>query len=297
MLSRCFFYMFLGFSASRLLHYVKQAPGGHRTTTRTAHEQRTSRINELHVVSEAQGCSCFVRRFSVPLTVSPRPNAIVYDRPVRLVKCSSVHVSMVGECPSRETLGAELTDHLTDAVPKKRGPKTDVLEALLKRVDGLERRLKDEQKQPNGEITSATAGDVGSISSDPKQDRPQLDTINISDESAVYSPTSQRLAGMFALAYENRLTRYQRPLTRCTARCPPRYLFHAMSWQTIPHSQRNHDTSTNPTQPSTFISSLCHICGQRQVGSPVTWTRHITGTKLIFVDIRRIQMDTVRRSG
>ena len=33
-----------------------------------------------------------------------------------------------------------------DAVPKKRGPKTDVLEALLKRVDGLERRLQDEKK-------------------------------------------------------------------------------------------------------------------------------------------------------
>ncbi|KAL4963245.1 type I 3-dehydroquinase-domain-containing protein [Aspergillus stella-maris] len=30
------------------------------------------------------------------------------------------------------------------AVPKKRGPKTDVLEALLKRVDGLEKRLQDE---------------------------------------------------------------------------------------------------------------------------------------------------------
>ncbi|KAB8214121.1 hypothetical protein BDV33DRAFT_196374 [Aspergillus novoparasiticus] len=30
------------------------------------------------------------------------------------------------------------------AVPKKRGPKTDVLEALLKRVDGLEKRLQDD---------------------------------------------------------------------------------------------------------------------------------------------------------
>ncbi|GAB1204545.1 hypothetical protein APSETT445_003201 [Aspergillus pseudonomiae] len=32
----------------------------------------------------------------------------------------------------------------SDAVPKKRGPKTDVLEALLKRVDGLEKRLQDD---------------------------------------------------------------------------------------------------------------------------------------------------------
>lgn len=35
---------------------------------------------------------------------------------------------------------------IEDAIPKKRGPKTDVLEALLKRVNGLEKRLKDEQK-------------------------------------------------------------------------------------------------------------------------------------------------------
>ncbi|KAK4610622.1 Pentafunctional AROM polypeptide [Fulvia fulva] len=33
-----------------------------------------------------------------------------------------------------------------DAIPKKRGPKTDVLESLLKRVNGLEKRLKEEQK-------------------------------------------------------------------------------------------------------------------------------------------------------
>ncbi|KAF7533997.1 hypothetical protein G7054_g6585 [Neopestalotiopsis clavispora] len=32
------------------------------------------------------------------------------------------------------------------AVPKKRGPKTDVLEALLKRVDGLEQKLKESKK-------------------------------------------------------------------------------------------------------------------------------------------------------
>lgn len=43
-----------------------------------------------------------------------------------------------------------------DAVPKKRGPKTDVLEALLKRVNGLEKRLKDEGKDPD-EDTSETA--------------------------------------------------------------------------------------------------------------------------------------------
>lgn len=114
---------------------------------------------------------------------------------------SSVPVSMYLWWEDAESRNpGSRADNLTDAVPKKRGPKTDVLEALLKRVDGLERRLKDEQKPPNGETTSSTAGEVGSVRSDSKQERPQLDTTNIVDESAVYSPTSPRLAGVFALA-------------------------------------------------------------------------------------------------
>lgn len=52
-----------------------------------------------------------------------------------------------------------------DAVPKKRGPKTDVLEALLKRVDGLEKRLHSEGKSDElvEELSSAihdAAGDA-----------------------------------------------------------------------------------------------------------------------------------------
>lgn len=43
-----------------------------------------------------------------------------------------------------------------DAVPKKRGPKTDVLEALLKRVDGLEKRLHSEKSESAIEDEPAT---------------------------------------------------------------------------------------------------------------------------------------------
>ncbi|TKA68997.1 hypothetical protein B0A49_06583 [Cryomyces minteri] len=53
----------------------------------------------------------------------------------------------------RKQLNPEASPHSSqarnvdqDAVPKKRGPKTDVLEALLKRVDGLEKRLKSGNK-------------------------------------------------------------------------------------------------------------------------------------------------------
>lgn len=62
-------------------------------------------------------------------------------------------------CPSAEADGPA-----ADAVPKKRGPKTDVLEALLKRVDGLEKRLHSEGKSdtlPDAESSTSqeTASD------------------------------------------------------------------------------------------------------------------------------------------
>lgn len=55
-------------------------------------------------------------------------------------------------------------------MPKKRGPKTDVLEALLKRVDGLEQKLKD-QKSPS-ELTSPTAADVPPLPAPPQPPQP-----------------------------------------------------------------------------------------------------------------------------
>ncbi|TEY75028.1 hypothetical protein BOTCAL_0066g00040 [Botryotinia calthae] len=83
------------------------------------------------------------------------------------------------------------------AVPKKRGPKTDVLEALLKRVDGLERKLRDEKKSnsPNNDGSASGSGSGGGEAESPHDDtkpkRPHLETpiSNIADESAVYSPT------------------------------------------------------------------------------------------------------------
>lgn len=80
-------------------------------------------------------------------------------------------------------------------MPKKRGPKTDVLEALLKRVDGLERRLKDEKKSqsPNNDGSSGLDPEKDSPdSNDSKLKRPQLDTNLLPNESAVYSPEPPR---------------------------------------------------------------------------------------------------------
>ncbi|EPE33408.1 Zn2/Cys6 DNA-binding protein [Glarea lozoyensis ATCC 20868] len=71
------------------------------------------------------------------------------------------------------------------AVPKKRGPKTDVLEALVKRIDGLEKKLKDEKKS-NSPGENNTNSEKQNALPEPKL---HLDTAIAADESAVYSPT------------------------------------------------------------------------------------------------------------
>jgi hypothetical protein len=70
-----------------------------------------------------------------------------------------------------------------------------VLEALLKRVDGLERRLKDEKKSHSPSNESGPIAHDDSSNGDTVQQL-QLDTniSNAVEESAVYSPTPTRQA-------------------------------------------------------------------------------------------------------
>ncbi|KAH9900227.1 fungal-specific transcription factor domain-containing protein [Xylariomycetidae sp. FL2044] len=123
----------------------------------------------------------------------------------RKIKCNRLRPAceacQVFQCPC-----------IYDAVPKKRGPKTDVLEALLKRVDGLEAQLKDQKKpdlssptaeEPlsaaaedtisNAESSTTNATTVSAnASSEPKAKRPALDTARAAAEttdSALYTPT------------------------------------------------------------------------------------------------------------
>ncbi|KAH6959883.1 fungal-specific transcription factor domain-containing protein [Ilyonectria sp. MPI-CAGE-AT-0026] len=63
----------------------------------------------------------------------------------RKIKCNRLQ-------PSCEACQVFQCRCIYDAVPKKRGPKTDVLEALLKRVDGLEAKLREK----NDDDTSPT---------------------------------------------------------------------------------------------------------------------------------------------
>ena len=90
----------------------------------------------------------------------------------------------------------EAIDTASDAVPKKRGPKTDVLEALVKRVDGLEKQLRHEQDDE--QAVSPTEKDEESANSPdlqpdpgppPKRQRVETSGLN---ESASFSSSSRR---------------------------------------------------------------------------------------------------------
>jgi hypothetical protein len=84
-----------------------------------------------------------------------------------------------------------------DAVPKKRGPKTDVLEALLKRVDGLEARLKDKKTEAGSESPDNGADNAPEAST---STQPASNTIagvraDIDEEledTKMFSPIQQR---------------------------------------------------------------------------------------------------------
>ncbi|KAI0543907.1 fungal-specific transcription factor domain-containing protein [Xylaria curta] len=123
----------------------------------------------------------------------------------RKIKCNRLRPSceacQVFQCPC-----------IYDAVPKKRGPKTDVLEALLKRVDGLEAQLKDQKKTLGSSPTteeplsakteasddnpeapaSGSTPPAPTTTSEPQPKRAALDatrTPESGSDSALYSPT------------------------------------------------------------------------------------------------------------
>ncbi|EJT80273.1 hypothetical protein GGTG_00276 [Gaeumannomyces tritici R3-111a-1] len=106
----------------------------------------------------------------------------------RKIKCNRLRPSceacQVFQCPC-----------IYDAVPKKRGPKTDVLEALLKRVDGLEQRLKDQKSTDPGAAAAVAAelAALGSAASEVSQ-RASLPTAATSagDKSKSDATTSSR---------------------------------------------------------------------------------------------------------
>lgn len=141
-----------------------------------------------------------------------RSSATACALPVRPVRFSSVLAFMVSsECfADRDHLLTVPGGRGLDAVPKKRGPKTDVLEALLKRVDGLEAKLKEkaaEEKAADSTSSTTTlagepsSGSLATITTDRPGDggEPRAKRLAVGpgrtsqgNESALYSPTSIR---------------------------------------------------------------------------------------------------------
>lgn len=69
-------------------------------------------------------------------------------------------------------------------MPKKRGPKTDVLDALLKRVDGLEAKLREKNAEQTSPTTSGEPSDSKTLdftnpdTEEPAAKRLAADTTN-----------------------------------------------------------------------------------------------------------------------
>ncbi|KAJ5304719.1 uncharacterized protein N7443_004379 [Penicillium atrosanguineum] len=110
-------------------------------------------------------------------TVEPREAMNCKSCRKRKIKCNRLR-------PSCEACKVFQCLCVYDAVPKKRGPKTDVLEALLKRVDGLEKRLQDEKNPISPTSPEPTPDDL------PLGSQPRRNTIDASFNQ--YSPSDSQ---------------------------------------------------------------------------------------------------------
>ncbi|KAF2740671.1 hypothetical protein EJ04DRAFT_571993 [Polyplosphaeria fusca] len=124
------------------------------------------------------------------LTNEPRESMNCKSCRKRKIKCNRTR-------PSCEACQVFACPCVYDAVPKKRGPKTDVLEALLKRVDGLEKRLVTEGKSDTDADSSTThdaASDTKPASASTTL-RPTIDTVHhsVASGSQLMSPIEPSL--------------------------------------------------------------------------------------------------------
>ncbi|RKU49443.1 hypothetical protein DL546_007236 [Coniochaeta pulveracea] len=148
-----------------------------------------------------------VRRIGVPGYHQPVQVYILHGT-TGLTWTSAIQIKCNRLRPSCEACQVFQCPCIYDAVPKKRGPKTDVLEALLKRVDGLEQKLKEKKAaesatNPSGKSQGPLRDDTppkaegpGTSSTDAECSTTQPKTENsrsdpgYDDESAVYSPSA-----------------------------------------------------------------------------------------------------------
>lgn len=102
------------------------------------------------------------------------------------------------------------TNLFLDAIPKKRGPKTDVLEALLKRVDGLEKKLQDGKRplSPSNEDSAIEQTDDNpGTGKEKKKKSPKIDatstpSISTSATRAEQISVSSAIKDSFEISHE-----------------------------------------------------------------------------------------------
>ncbi|CAH0059252.1 unnamed protein product [Clonostachys solani] len=97
----------------------------------------------------------------------------------RKIKCNRLRPAceacQVFQCPC-----------IYDAVPKKRGPKTDVLDALLKRVDGLEAKLREKNAEQVSSSSSAEPTTAVKETADEELEKPPHKRLTVDTRA---SPT------------------------------------------------------------------------------------------------------------
>ena len=165
--------------------------GRHRATPSSSSHERTAGVHELQILSKAQGKKShrsLIRNAPTTIQLVLTQRFLLFQikcnrlRPAceacQVFQCACIYgKSPLVSISSLPWHGAKLTlahlhmgpIHLTgcpflDAVPKKRGPKTDILEALLKRVDGLEQKLKD-QKEKGGDEAGGEGSEASGMGS------------------------------------------------------------------------------------------------------------------------------------
>ncbi|PNS14032.1 hypothetical protein CAC42_6545 [Sphaceloma murrayae] len=159
---------------------------------------------------EAMNCkSCRKRKVRIPMWHSAATQTAPPPTYICQIKCNRLR-------PSCEACKVFNVECVYDAIPKKRGPKTDVLEALLKRVNGLEKRLKDEDKnaspedaaaKPDASPTARTTKSSGSDGSNSKRKQSRNENVRPKPE-----PQTPSLATQHTLPFSNPAPHYQQPI-------------------------------------------------------------------------------------
>ena len=159
--------------------------------------ERAARGHELQELSQAKGGVALPHGDNAAdrLSTDQVQPYTANLRSLSSVRCA-VHLRYA---PLAESCLQSYANAPPDAVPKKRGPKTDVLEALLKRVDGLEKRLHSEGKSDElvEELSSAlhdAADNSKATKASPTQ--PTVDTAlnhaNANNTNQLMSPIEPR---------------------------------------------------------------------------------------------------------